>query len=170
MNIGQGPKVPTTNLVDDRRSSDKFGELFKWINSPYCETTFYANLTSDNKLQIIDDMTNDASFMDTAKTFVSDENVIRSKVETKLEQILKKKMPRLVTPHELFLANQNGISAELDKRTKNTTLHNGVNEGPIIQVFTEFDEEKGNHIGSGIYLKREEHLIKMTTPNFTVYY
>ena len=32
------------------------------------------------------------------------------------------------------------------------------------------DEEKGKHIGSGIYLKREGHLIKMTTPNFTVYY
>ena len=88
MNIGQGPKVPTTNLVDDLRSSDKFGELFKLLNSPYCETFFYANLTSDNKLLIIDNMTNDAIFMDTAKTFVSDENVIRSKVETKLEQIL----------------------------------------------------------------------------------
>lgn len=151
------------------------GELFKWLNSPYCETTFYSNLTSENKLQIIDDMTNDGTFMDTAKTFVSDEDVIRSKIETKLDQILKKKVPRPVTPHELFLANQEGISAQLDKKKldkkmKQTTLHDEVSECSIVPVFTEFDEEKGKYIGSGIYLKHEGHLIKMTTPSFTVYY
>jgi hypothetical protein len=53
-----------------------------------------------------------------------------------------------------------------------------VKPDPIVFVLEEeiFDEEeedtgsKGTHVGNGIYLLREEHRIKMTTPDFVVYY
>ena len=124
-------------------------------------------------------------------------NIIRSKIDTKLGQQLKKK-PKLVTPNELFLANLDGISEQLDKlkissraevedrsswsnsaEVYRSTIAPGTNSipsGPIVQVnqeideIVEFDEERGKYIGSGIYLKREGHLIKMTTPTFSFYY
>jgi len=106
------------------------GGLFKWLNSPYCEENYYAKLSHENKIEIMDEMLSDTPFLDTAKLLVSDETIIRAKLETKLEQLLKKKQSSL-----------------------------------------EDDEgKKGKHIGQGIYLLREGHVIKMTTPNFTVYY
>jgi hypothetical protein len=157
------------------------GELFRLLNTPYCEETFYINLTNDNKNEIITKMMDDEEFMGITNEFEIPINVIRSKIETKLEQILKKKGTRLVTPHEIFLANLDGISEQLDKCNKpeiNKNLHHETSQVsllsiPIVQVIQEIeenDEDNGKHIGSGIYLKREDHLIKMTTPNFVVYY
>ena len=143
------------------------GELFKFLNSDVCDA-FYKELTYDNKDDIINNMMNDECFLEKAHEFVSDDNIIRSKVDTKLGQQLKKK-PRLVTPHELFLANLDGISEQLDK----LKIAPGTIVVPSVQTvpeLDEIDEEKGKYIGSGIYLKREGHLIKMTTPTFSFYY
>jgi hypothetical protein len=142
------------------------GELFKFLNSEFCDG-FYQGLTYDNKKEISDKMMNNESFISLAHDFVSDDNMIRSKIDTKLGQLLKKNT-KPVTPHELFLANQEGISRQLEKssdapRQGSTVIQN-------VPEIVEFDEEKGKHIGSGIYLKREGHLIKMTTNDFTVYY
>ena len=158
------------------------GELFKFLNSEFCDA-FYQGLTYDNKKDISDKMMNIESFISLAHEFVSDDNVIRSKIDTKLGQLLKKNT-KPVTPHELFLANQDGISRQLEKLplvngfSDHNLEHAAKNLDPrpgstIIQnvpEIVEFDEENGKHIGSGIYLKREGHLIKMTTHDFTVYY
>ena len=106
------------------------GELFKFLNSENC-TNFFQNVTNNNKKEIIDNMMNDDSFIESAHLYVSDDNIIRSKIETMLGQLMKK-------------------------------IQNSKKD--------EKNEENGTHIGSGIYLKREGHLIKMTTPDFTVYY
>ena len=143
------------------------GELFKFLNSDVC-SVFYRELTYDNKNEIIDKMMNEESFISLAHEYVSDDNVIRGKIETKFGQLLKNK-PRLVTPHEIFLANLDGISCQLEKLSIAPGT-NSIDVVPAVHEIVEFDEEKGKHIGSGIYLKCEGHLTKMTTPDFTVYY
>jgi hypothetical protein len=152
------------------------GELFKFLNSEFCDA-FYQGLTYDNKKEISDKMMNNESFISLAHDFVSDDNVIRSKIDTKLGQLLKKNT-KPVTPHELFLANQDGISRQLEKPRSSLDVVRADDvrsvclavSTEVVPEIVEFDEEKGKHIGSGIYLKREGHLIKMTTNDFTVYY
>jgi hypothetical protein len=155
------------------------GGLFKLLNSNICDG-FYPHMTPGNKQEIIDKMMNDEVFMSMAHQYVTDDNVIRNKIDTNMGQLLKKKT-RLVTPHEIFLANLDGISSQLDKGGNRNEVEESkivvapavTKEISVVQVvdeIAEFDEEKGKHIGSGIYLKREGHLIKMTTPNFTVHY
>ena len=106
------------------------GGLFKWLNSPYCEENFYTILSNENKNEIIDEMLGDESFLDTAKLMVTDESVIRAKLVTKIEQLLKK---------------------------QSSTVEDE-------------DGKKGKHVGQGIYLQREGHVMRMITPGFTVYY
>ena len=89
------------------------GELFKYLNSDTCEE-FYQGLTYNNKNEIINKMMNNESFIKLAHENVSDDNIIRSKIDTKLGQLLKKN-GRLVTSNELFLANLDGISNQLNK-------------------------------------------------------
>ena len=143
------------------------GELFKFLNSEFCDG-FYQGLTYDNKKEISDKMMNNESFISLAHEFVSDDNMIRSKIDTKLGQLLKKNT-KPVTPHELFLANQDGISNQLEKLSTPAIIDT---YGKLVppELVMPYDEEKGKYIGSGIYLKHEGHLIKMTTNDFTVYY
>jgi hypothetical protein len=143
------------------------GELFKFLNSEFCDA-FYQGLTYDNKKEMSDKMMNNESFISLAHEFVSDDNMIRSKIDTKLGQLLKKNT-KPVTPHELFLANQEGISNQLEKLSTPAIIDT---YGKLVppELVMPYDEEKGKHIGSGIYLKHEGHLIKMTTNDFTVYY
>lgn len=145
-------------------------ELFKFFNSDVCDE-FYQGLTYDNKDDIINKMMNDESFLEKAHQFVSDDSAIRSMIDTKLGQQFKKKT-RLVTPREIFLANLDGISEQLDnlKIAQGTKIVPVVQSFPLVPELDEIDEEKGKYIGSGIYLKREGHLIKMTTPTFSIYY
>ena len=75
-------------------------------------------------------MLGDESFLDTAKLMVTDESVIRAKLVTKIEQLLKK---------------------------QSSTVEDE-------------DGKKGKHVGQGIYLQREGHVMRMITPGFTVYY
>ena len=65
------------------------GELFKFLNSEIC-SNFFQNVTHDNKNEIIDKMMNDNTFIETARLYVSDDNIIRSKIETMLGQLMKK--------------------------------------------------------------------------------
>ena len=140
------------------------GELFKYLNSDTCEE-FYQELTYDNKKEIIDKMMNDECFTTNAHLFVSNDDVIRSKIDSKLGQILKKN--NVITKEE---------SKKCELKPDNIVLapQENENESDLIQsddyLFRHQDSEKGKYIGSGIFLKREGHLIKMTTPTFTVYY
>jgi hypothetical protein len=141
------------------------GGLFKLLNSNICDG-FYPYMTLENKQEIIDKMMNDEVFMSMAHQCATDDGVIRSMIDTNIRQRLKKKT-RLATPREIFLANLDGISSQLSKSVVAPAV---TKEISVVDEIAEFDEEKGKHIGSGIYLKREGHLIKMTTPNFTVHY
>jgi hypothetical protein len=161
------------------------GELFKYLNSDRCNV-FFQDYHFENKDETIDNMMNDHVFITAAHQYVSDDSVIRSKITSKMEQLLKKKTRR-ATPHELFLANMEGISKQLEtakeqhmnKRTllvsAHETLLTKIKDIVIDEVIEEvieevIDEDKGKYIGSGIYLKRDGHLIKMTAPTFTIYY
>lgn len=155
------------------------GELFKYLNSESC-SVFFQDVDIDHKDDTVEKMMNDDVFMTAAHQYVSDDDVIRSKIATKYDQLLKKK-PRPVSPSELFLANQEGISKQLDAAkehhqnrrdllvSKHETLLTKINDLEE-EPYKELDADKGKHIGSGIYLKREGHLIKMTAPTFTIYY
>ena len=160
------------------------GELFKYLNSESC-SIFFQDVDSDSKDATVEKMMNDDVFITGAHQYVSDDDVIRSKIATKYDQLLKKK-PRLVSPNELFLANQEGISKQLDSikehhqnrrdllvskhETLLTKINDQLDSHEEKEEIPEFDEDKGKHIVSGIYLKREGHLIKMTAPTYTVYY
>jgi hypothetical protein len=139
-----------------------FGELFKLLNSPYCEEQFYSNLTHDNKYEIIEKMVNTESFMENIKQFVTDESVIYNKIGVKIDQLLKKKpkpvqeKPVQEKPVQKIIIDNKELSQDSGEQSS--------------EVNKNYDEEKGEHIGSDIYLKREEHLIKITTPNFSFYY
>ena len=144
------------------------GEFFKYLNSDTCEE-FYQGLTYDNKKEIIDKMMKDESFTTNAHLFVSNDNVIRSKIDSKLGQILKKNS--VVTKEEPTKCEVKSdnivlIPQENDDWTDVTKVDDYLFHHP--EAIN--DIEKGKYIGSGIFLKREGHLIKMTTPAFTVYY
>ena len=126
------------------------GGLFKWLNSPYCEENFYTKLSHENKNEIMDEMMCSELFLDTAKLLVSDESIIRAKLITKLEQLLKKQS-----------SSENKEDNNGQRSVASQLLTNKVASLP---------DEFGKHIGQGIYLQREGHVIKMTTPGFTVYY
>ena len=57
----------------------------------------------------------------------------------------------------------------ISKCTKEEFVVEGDQERLSFEIETEI-EDKGTHIGSGYYLKREGHLIKMTSPEWTIYY
>jgi hypothetical protein len=92
----------------------------------------------------------------TANQFVPDVAIIREQLGNFLSGILKKKT---AVPVPLPVVE--------------------IKPDPIVFILEEEEEEeeeeedtssKGTHIGNGIYLLREEHRIKMTTPDFVVYY
>jgi hypothetical protein len=126
------------------------GGFFKWLNSPALDEWFNVKLTKDNKGEIIEEMMVSPDFIDSAREFITDEAMIRNKLETKIGQVLKKKNTTAVIK-----------SDDADEAIV-------VSEDAV--EFPDFDEENGKHVGCGIYLKQEGHVTKMTTPNFTVYY
>ena len=129
------------------------GGFFKWLNSPALDEWFNVKLTKDNKGEIIEEMMVSPDFIETAKGFIEDEATIRNKLETKIGQVLKKK--------NTVVSKCEDAEAAVSDNVATTTT---------VVEFPDFDEEKGKHVGCGIYLKQEGHVTKMTTPNFTVYY
>lgn len=127
------------------------GGFFKWLNSPALDEWFNVKLTKDNKGEIIEEMMVSPDFIDSAREFITDEAMIRNKLETKVGQVLKKK---------------NTVVPKCEDVSDDVPSHLGT----AVVEFSDFDEEKGKHVGCGIYLKQEGHVTKMTTPNFTVYY
>jgi len=128
--------------------------LFKYLKSDEC-SLFFQNVLPENKTEIIENILGNEEFLTTANQFVPDVAIIREQLGNYLTGILKKKM---AVPVPLPVVE--------------------IKPDPIVFVLEEEEEEdeeedtssKGTHVGNGIYLLREEHRIKMTTPDFVVYY
>jgi hypothetical protein len=101
---------------------------------------FYASLTHENRSDIAEQCMTNAEFIEAASAFVQDTATIRQKLETKLGQLCKKM--------------SNTVKSEQDVKMDEVDL----------------TDDRGTHIGSGFWLKREGHLIKMTSPEWTIYY
>ena len=129
---------------------NNIGGLFKYLNSEEC-ALFFQDLTTDNKDAVLENMMGNEEFMTTATELVGNENIIRDKLCVKLMTVLKKKsVPVAVVPVTV-------------NEPANTVVT--IEDLPVV-----IDEKLGTHIGNGIYLLREDHLIKMTTPDWVVYY
>ena len=154
------------------------GGLFQWLQSDAC-TPFYDHLTPENRADIVEQCMSNTDFMEAASAFVEDIAVIRQKLETKVGQLCKK---MAAEAQQKNLDEVTGVSKnEILPSNTNVDLVQSIppvaGKIPICtgndveaEVEAEVDIEKGTHIGSGYYLKREGHLIKMTSPEWTIYY
>lgn len=139
------------------------GGLFQWLQSEAC-TPFYDRLTPENREDIVEQCMSNTDFMEAASAFVEDIAVIRQKLETKVGQLCKK-MATAAQPKNT--ASENVILS----CTQEESVVDDDQERLHIEIEVEHeDKDKGTHIGSGYYLKREGHLIKMTSPAWTIYY
>jgi len=153
--------------------------LFQFMNTDVCES-FFRDVTTENMTETLDQLMQNPDFLEQTRVFVDDMSVLRQKVVTKLGQLCKKKKtvkeeepisppaetpkPKLVDGNELIrvqyaIDDNNNNEAYL----KENTLDVPATVEPV-------NESLGKHIGEGIYLLQEGHVIKMTTPQFVVYY
>jgi hypothetical protein len=133
--------------------------LFQWLNSDTC-LSFYGDLTTENRIDVADRLMDTPEFVEAAREFGVDTHIIRQKLETKLGQLCKKMSVRPL----VNAASVPSIPSVPCPTEETTTLP----EQCVVGI--DIDPEKGTHIGSGFYLKREGHLIKMTSPDWVVYY
>ena len=165
---------------------NNIGELFKILNLEICNK-FYENVNDDNKKDIIDNMINNEEFMSLVNPIMNDLDMLKIKIDTKLSAIIKKNMKDIIKPikeekpintHDLSITNLNKSCENCTCENctcenctcENCTCDNCTCENCTCENCTCNNEEKGNHIGGGIYLKKIDHLIKMTTSNFVCYY
>ena len=143
-------------------NNNNIGGLFQYLNSETCRP-YYAALTPENRTEIIEQILSDPVFLEAAQVFVSDIHVIRQKLDTKVGQMCKKMAEKAAKDAEATETKPN-ISTKI--------VEEEIAEEEVVAVeeFPEFDEEKGKYIGSGFYLKREDHLMKLTSPHWTFYY
>ena len=160
------------------------GDFFKYLNSDSCRS-FYADLTSDNKDDILETMMSDVDFMTTVQEWIPDPAMIRNKLDTNLGQVLKKRSKpetkkEVQAPVKPVVQEEDDDADFLvfdDDEYKSTSedeiisMTRRSNVDDIVQEsYQEYDEEMGKHVGSGYYLKQEGHLMKMTSPEWIVYY
>ena len=165
------------------------GGLFQWLQSEAC-TPFYDHLTPDNREDIVEQCMSNADFIEAASAFVEDIVVIRQKLETKVGQLCKKMTMAAQQKNLADVTSENVIlsqihSSDLCSNERKPSDQNNIWVDSVqsilpvpendcictgIDADAGVDIEKGTHIGSGFYLKREGHLIKMTSPEWTIYY
>ena len=167
--------------------------LYKYLKSEEC-SLFFQNVLPENKTEIIENILGNEEFLNTANQFVPDVAIIREQLGNFLSGILKKKtavpvplpvpLPVVeIKPDPIVFVLEEEEEEEdlntdvrrtvaLGKRPTGATLTDlrsvvGDDAGNEVKAST---GSKGTHVGNGIYLLREEHVIKMTTPDFVVYY
>lgn len=160
------------------------GDFFKYLNSDACHS-FYSDLTADNKNDVIETMMNDTNFMTTVQEWIPDPAMIRNKLDTNLGQVLKKRSKpetkkEVQAPVKPVVQEENDDADFLvfdDDEDKSTSedeiisMTRRSNVDDIVQdSYPEYDEEMGKHVGNGYYVKQEGHLMKMTSPEWIVYY
>ena len=158
------------------------GEFFKYVNSDACQR-FYSDLTTDNKNDVIETMMNDVDFIETVQEWISETAMIRNKLDTNLGQVLKKRSKPETKKEEpvkpvvqevedddadfmVFDDEEDKKEDEIISATRRPVVHDKEDE----TSYPAYDEEMGKHVGSGYYLKQEGHLMKMTSPEWIVYY
>lgn len=128
--------------------------LYKHLKSEEC-SLFFQNVLPENKTEIIENMLGNEEFLNKANQYVPDVAIIREQLGNFLGGILKKKMAvPLPVPLPVVEIKPDPIVFVLEEE----------------EVEEEDTSSKGTHVGNGIFLLREEHRIKMTTPDFVVYY
>ena len=153
--------------------------LFQFMNTDICDS-FFRDVTYENLSETLEQLMQNPEFLELTKVFVDDVSVLRQKVEIKLGQLCKKKKtvkeceektvplplekPKLIDGYELIRI-QYAIddAAYIKEKTVDEPIDVPDIEEPI-------NESLGKHIGEGIYLQKEGHVFKMTTPQFVVYY
>lgn len=167
--------------------------LFQFMSSEQ-GNSFFCDVTPENSADVLDQLMQNSEFTTLAREFVEDISVLRQKVEIKIGQMCKKmkkvndepiplpaKTPRLVDGYELIKIQYAIDDAaylrenSIDEEDENSYVHRtGEFRMDVVNVVKtsvpDIDESLGTHIGSNIYVQREGHVIKMTTPQFTVYY
>lgn len=146
------------------KGMNNIGGLFQYLNSEAC-LPYYASLDASTwgsnvsyRAEILDQIMSDPVFLEAAQALVSDTAIIQQKLETKVGQLCKKMAEKMVAA---------AAKPAVVVKPK---------EAPIVYVeveeveYPEFDEERGKHLGGGFYLKREDHLMKLTSPEWTIYY
>jgi hypothetical protein len=108
------------------------------------------------------------NFVSQASEFVQDIGILRRKLDTKLGQMCKKiSNMSVATSANTIIKSDKSMNAHV-AQADSDTIQLFVEES--VQEIPETDPDKGTHIGSGFWLKREGHLIKMTSPEWVVYY
>ena len=141
------------------------GGLFQWLNSDTC-LPFYVSLTPDNRADILEQCMSNEEFVGQASEFVQDIGILRQKLDTKLGQMCKKMSNTSVatSANTIVATSANTIINPMKQDMESDTIL-VEDTGNMVS-----DPDKGTHIGSGFYLKREGHLIKMTSPEWVIYY
>lgn len=142
------------------------GGLFQYLNSEAC-LPYYATLDPQNRTEVIDQIMSDPVFLEAAQALVSDMAIIRQKLETKVGQMCKKMTEKAKV--EAVVSEKAAAKPAVVVKPKEAPIVYVVEEEVEVD-YPEFDEEKGKYIGSGFYLKREDHLMKLTSPEWTIYY
>lgn len=153
------------------------GDFFKYLNSDSCRS-FYTDLTSDNKDDILETMMNDVDFMTTVQEWIPDLAMLRSKIDTNLGQVLKKRSKPetkkevvVQSPVKPVVENDADFMVFDDDDKKEDEIISCIRASdPSLEDCPDYDEEKGKYIGNGYYVKQEGHLMKMTCPQWIVYY
>jgi hypothetical protein len=153
--------------------------LFQFMSSEQ-GNSFFCDVTPENSTEFLGQLMQNEEFTTLAREYVADDSVLRQKIVTKIGQLCKKmkkpkeedavplpvKPTKLVDGYELIkvqydIDDNNNNEAYLRENSVEDTIN--VPDEPI-------NEYLGKHIGEGIYLLQEGHVIKMTTPQFVVYY
>ena len=148
--------------------------LFQFMNTDICDS-FFRDVTPENIPSFLEQLMQNPEFIEKTKEYVDDVSVVRQKVEIKLGQLCKKMkmkekdesvVPVPVKPTKLV----DGYELIRVQYAIDDAAYLRENSVEVPDTTESLDESLGTHIGSNIYLQREGHVIKMTTPQFVVYY
>lgn len=154
--------------------------LFQFMSSEQ-GNSFFCDVTPENSTEFLGQLMQNEEFTTLAREYVADDSVLRQKIVTKIGQLCKKmkkpkeeedavslpvKPTKLVDGYELIKV-QYDID---DNNNNNNEAYLKENTLDVPDTVEPVNESLGKHIGEGIYLLQEGHVIKMTTPQFVVYY
>jgi hypothetical protein len=161
--------------------------LFQFMSSEQ-GNSFFCDVTPENSTDFLEQLMQNPEFLAQTQVFVDDVSVLRQKVVTKIGQMCKKMKktkdePVDTVPLPVMESTKPRIvdGYELDRRDADNVVETSINvqyaiddaayqKENVVDRDEPIDESLGTHIGEGIYLQREGHVFKMTTPQFVVYY
>lgn len=151
--------------------SNQIGELFKELNN----NIIVKNILNeeDTEENLIIKLMQSEELLLKLKTFIDDENIIKQKIETCVKQILKKKQKPVEKIKESIKTHScNCDPCECDPcecESSKYDYSDNIYLGKYNQK-DDFKNDKVKWIDKDIRLEHIDHLIKMTTSNFEVFY